>query len=49
MIPSLRMGIYEEEQALGEGKNDELGLDMLSLSTGWGVQVEMSSVIDTGV
>lgn len=49
MIPSLRMGIYEEEQALGEGKNDELGLDMLSLSTGWGVQVEMSSAIDTGL
>ena len=33
---------------MGEGKSDELGLDMLSLSTGWGVQVEMSSAIDTG-
>ena len=49
MILSLRMGIYEEEQAFGEGKNDELGLDMLSLSTGGGVQVEMPSAIDTGV
>lgn len=48
MILSLRMGIYEEEQALGEWENNELGLDMLSLSTGWGVQVEMPSAIDTG-
>lgn len=49
MVPSLRRGTYEEEQALGEGKNDELALDMLIFSTLWGVQVEVSFAIDRGV